>query len=290
MPDRGKKGYGMPARLLFSTGSLYLLDTAQCFALAAEAGCDGIEVMCDDRWTTRDPHYLRSLSERYQIPVLVLHTPFSQRIPGWREPQRELARIEQTLALAEQLHVETIVVHLPARMGWARINLPPWSLRLPWFSQDAQVVRWMQHDLSTMQQQTPIKIAIENMPGLRVANRTLNRHWWNTIVAWRSVHTWLTLDTTHWATFGLDPLAAYHAAGTRLAHIHLSNFDRREHRLPQCGQLDLRVFLRQLAMDNFGGTISLELHPDALAFQDAEACSRLLKESVEFCRTHLGST
>jgi sugar phosphate isomerase/epimerase len=104
------------------------------------------------------------LSERYQMPILVVHTPFSQRVPGWRAPQRELA------------------------------------------------------------------------------------------------------------------------------HIHLSNFDGREHRLPQCGQLDLRVFLRQLAMDNFGGTISLELHPDALAFQDAEACSRLLKESVDFCRTHLGST
>lgn len=45
----------MPTRLIFSTGSLYLLDTALVFDMAAEAGFDGMEIMCDDRFTTREP-------------------------------------------------------------------------------------------------------------------------------------------------------------------------------------------------------------------------------------------
>jgi sugar phosphate isomerase/epimerase len=153
----------------------------------------------------------------------------------------------------------------------------------------AKVKRWMQQELATRQSQTRMKIAIENMPGLPVAGRVLNRHWRNTIAEWSRVHDWLTLDTTHWATFGTDPLVAYQAAGAKVCHVHLSNFDGREHRLPQRGRLDLAAFLRQLAADSYAGTICLELHPDALAYQDAEACGRLLRESVVFCREHLGA-
>jgi sugar phosphate isomerase/epimerase len=63
------------ARLIFSTGSLWLTDTAYSFELAAEAGFDGIEIMCDQRFTTRNPDYLLSLAERYQLPILAVHTP-----------------------------------------------------------------------------------------------------------------------------------------------------------------------------------------------------------------------
>jgi sugar phosphate isomerase/epimerase len=277
-------------KLIFSTGSLYVLDVAQCFALAAIAGCDGVEVMCDDRWSTRDPYYLQQLNNHYGMPILVVHTPFSQNVPGWKHPGRELERIHQTLALAEQVKAETIVVHLPSKIGWAQLSLPPWSFRIPWPSQDGVVRHWMTSELAALQQRIPIKIAIENMPGRQIGKRTLNRHWWNTVAEWSTVHTWLTLDTTHWATFGIDPLAAYQATMSHVAHIHLSNYDGREHRLPQYGQLDLAAFLRQLMHTNYTGTICLELHPDALEFQDTDACQRLLCESVAWCRKQLRGT
>ncbi len=279
----------MTIRLIFSTGSLYVLDLAQCFALAAEAGCDGVEVMCDDRWSTRDLHYLQQLSNQYGMPIPVVHTPFSRAIPGWKHPQRELARIHQTLALAEQLQAETIVVHLPSTFGWAQLNLPPWNFRIPWFNQDGDVRNWISQELAAQQTHTAVKIAIENMPGRRVGQRVINRHYWNTVAEWSHIHTWLTLDTTHWATFGIDPLIAYQAAGSRVAHIHLSNFDGREHRLPQQGQLDLAAFLQQLTSTNYAGTLCLELHPDALKFQDFTTCQELLRESVAWCRMQLAS-
>lgn len=71
-------------RLIFSTGSLYPLDTSDCFELAADAGFDGIEIMCDPRYSTRDPEYLTALVDKYNLPVLVCHTPFTTNVSGWK--------------------------------------------------------------------------------------------------------------------------------------------------------------------------------------------------------------
>src|SRR5687767_4796855 len=96
----------MSARILFSTVSLHVLYTSHCFELAAEAGFDGIEIMCDDRWGTRDPGYLRALSAATGLPVLVVHTPFTPNVPGWDQPHSQLCRIENSLRLAERLGAE----------------------------------------------------------------------------------------------------------------------------------------------------------------------------------------
>ena len=52
------------------------------FELAAETGFDGIEIMCDDRWTTRDPAYLQSLVTRFALSVLAVHSAIGGRVPG----------------------------------------------------------------------------------------------------------------------------------------------------------------------------------------------------------------
>ena len=38
-----------------STGSLYTFGTARAFELAARAGYDGVEVIVEERWDTRQP-------------------------------------------------------------------------------------------------------------------------------------------------------------------------------------------------------------------------------------------
>lgn len=280
----------MPARLIFSTGSLYVADLAHCFALAADAGCDGVEVMCDDRWSTRDPNYLRTLSRHYALPILVVHTPFSTLLPGWPQARDPVARIQHTLALANALDAETIVVHLPHKVGLATLQLPAQRLRFPWRTPDTPIIAWIRQHLSVVQQQTAIKIALENMPGQRVAGKTMNATYWNTVDEWSTLHRYLTMDTTHWATLKIDPLHAYTTAKKQICHVHLSNYDGREHRLPQHGQLNLAALLEVMAADRYDGTISLELHPDALDFTDTERCRQLLRESVIFCRHHLGQT
>jgi sugar phosphate isomerase/epimerase len=274
------------ARVLFSTGSLHVMDVARCFELAAEAGFDGVEIMCDDRWSTRDPDYLKALMARHGLPVLVAHTPFSRRLHGWPDAD-ELKRIQYTLGLARHVEAETIVVHLPRKVGVVFIDMDGRRMMLPWRSPFAAVKRWIERDLPGAQSGTPVKIALENMPVNRFLGRDWDATWWNTVDAWSRAHAWLTLDTTHWGTKRIDPLTAYRAAAARVCHVHLSNFDGQEHRLPHRGRLDLGALLREMAADGYGGTISVELQPDVLAFADAGALRRNLRDSLAFCREHL---
>ena len=77
---------------------------------------------------------------------------------------------------------------------------------------------------------------------------------------------------------------------SHVCHIHLSNYDGREHRLPHRGQLDLGAVLQRLGLDGFTGTVCNELHPDALEYQNDVALRHHLKDSVAFCREHLEHT
>ncbi|MBZ0278493.1 MAG: sugar phosphate isomerase/epimerase [Anaerolineae bacterium] len=276
------------ARVLLSTGSLHLLDIAHSYELAAEAGFDGMEIMCDHRYSSRNPDYLRTLSDRYRLPALVCHTPFSPQLMGWQDESDEVARISQTLQLAESLQAETIVVHVPRKVGVRMIHLNGYRLALPWGNPYAAVKQWIETQLPTVQAGTPVKIGLENMPARQVLGRQVDPTWWNEIPTWSQVHDWLTLDTTHWGTKGIDPLDAYQAAKGRVCHIHLSNYDGREHRLPDQGRLDLDRFLRALAVDGYAGTISLEVLPEVLEFADEAALRRNLRRSVDFCRANLG--
>lgn len=274
--------------VIFSTGSLYPIDVAHCFELAAEAGFDGIEIMCDDRWSTRDPEYLAALSARTGLPVLAVHTPFSINLYGWRVGDDEVARIRHSMELAETLGARVLVVHLPVQVGRLAIATAHHQITLPWGGHQGAVRAWIASGgLAAAQRDTPVKIAVENMPRLRRIVRA-NFVWRNTVAGWSRIHDYLTLDTTHWATHGIDPLDAYRAAQGRVVHIHLSNFDGREHRLPADGRLDLAGFLRVLAADRYAGLLSLELQPDALQCSDGAARRQSLAASLAFCREHLG--
>jgi sugar phosphate isomerase/epimerase len=275
------------ARVLFSTGSLYVFDIAYCFELSAAAGFDGMEVMCDERYSTRDPNYLKRMTKDYGLPVLVAHTPFSPRVPGWHADHDEIKRVQYTLRLAEELKAESIVVHLPRKRGRITLQVNQRKYTLPWRPVLHPVKNWIAQELPAVQARTKVKIAVENMPSKYVAGVELDPSWWNEPEEWSKVHQWLTLDTTHWATRRVDPLAAYRAAEGRVAHIHLSNYDGHEHRLPHKGSLNLKTFLRALAADGFAGTVSLELSPGALIFKENAVMRHNLQASLDFCREHL---
>ena len=281
------------ARLIFSTGSLWLTDTAYSFELAEEAGFDGIEIMCDQRFTTRDPEYLLSLVERYQLPILAVHTPFSVDVPGWGKKTTELERVERSVQLAEQIGAEVVVVHLPMKLWYHPFKIGR-LLQGQYMATGVfrDIKEWIETGaLKTMQAQTAVKIAIENMPISELFGTSADLAHWNTPEAWSHVHEHLTLDTTHWATFNLDPIEPLRMAGERVAHIHLSNYkQKREHRLPHEGELNLGAFLQELVKMEFNGTVSVELHPDALAFENPTATRRKMAETVAFCRQHLQPT
>jgi ribosomal protein S18 acetylase RimI-like enzyme len=96
----------------------------------------------------------------------------------------------------------------------------------------------------------------------------------------------VTLDTTHIGTWGWDLLEVYEQLQGRIAHVHLSNYDNREHRPPWEGHLPLDALVHRLARDGYQGALSLESNPEALCAGDALRCRAALECALTFCRRH----
>jgi sugar phosphate isomerase/epimerase len=259
-------------RFALSTGSLYTYGLDRIFALAAEAGFDGLEVLVDPRFDTRQPVYLLRLMERYGLPIVSVHAPFRpKRLPAWPKTQAE--SIAATAEIARAVGAEVMIIHLP-------------------YWKERAYARWLRDDLKAWRRANPSPvIAVENMPLKWV-------RWWpfapldlwrmNRLEEWEAfAH--LMLDTTHLATKGLDPLVTYERVREWVVHVHLSNARWegrrvREHRRLEDGFLPLDALISRLAQGGYDGIATVELHPDALEAEDEEKVRLHLRQQVDFCR------
>jgi sugar phosphate isomerase/epimerase len=282
----------LEARMLaLSTGSLYTYGLDRVFGLAKEAGFDGIEVLVDGRWDTRQADYLKHLMDRHGLPIVSLHSPFHLvQVPGWE--QDPIWRLKRTVELAEALGAQVVVAHPP--LGWLRISLRVigasnkrdfWvGLPLSWFV-GRPYARWLCDELEGFQRNTEVIVAVENMPRRQIGPLGFDLYQMTRLESLeRFQH--LTLDTTHLATHGIDILQTYERLAGRVSHVHLSNYNGREHRLLQDGHLPLADFLRRSNQDGYGGIVALELQPDVLGAGDDNQVLANLWAAVDFCRGH----
>lgn len=271
-------------KFIFSTGSLHTYGLNRCFELAAQAGFDGVELMVDQRWDTRQPAYLKHLTQEYEQPVLAVHSPFVPGVPGW--PDDEPGRIQAAVMLAEELGAAIVIHHLPARLGWMWLHAGSrrFFLPLPGWKPQAPYRRWLLEAYSDLQAATNVTLCIENMPARRWLGRQWNAHDWNGTAELARFPA-LTMDTTHLGTWGLEPVEVYQQWGQRVRHLHLSNFNGHEHRRPEDGHLHLDRLLAAMASDGYQGLISLELTPGALdAGCSDEEMVTSLSASLDCCR------
>jgi sugar phosphate isomerase/epimerase len=279
--------------LALSTGSLYTYGLDRVFGLAKEAGLDGIEVLVDGRWDTRQADYLKHLMDGHGLPVVSLHSPFHLiRVPGWE--QDPVWRLKRTVELAEILGARVVVVHPP--LGWLRISLRVtgasnergfWvGLPLPRFVGRSHA-RWLCDELESFQRRTEVTIAVENMPRRQIGPLGFDLYQMTRLETLKRFRH-LTLDTTHLATHGMDIIQTYERLAGRVVHIHLSNYNGREHRLPRDGYLPLADFLRRLAQDGYKGIVTLELQPEVLAAGDDKQVLANLRAAVDFHRRYFG--
>ena len=273
--------------IALSTGSLYSYGIARVFELAARAGFEGIEVLVDPRWDTRQAAYLERLSGEYELPIVAVHSPFASQVAGW--PDDQLARLHHTVRLARELKAPVVVAHLPARFHvikgfWQARRRRHMALPLP-VRRRGPYYRMLRDGVRAVEEETGIVLGIENMPAKRFVGLITNQYWFNSPTELeRFPH--LTLDTTHLGTWGLDPTAVYEQLRDRVSHVHLSNYDGREHRSPPDGHLPLGNLLRTLARDGYQGAVTVESDPSALDAEDEAACLAALRRAYVFCRTH----
>ena len=276
--------------IILSTGSLYNFDLDTAMALASEIGFAGLELVVDWRWETHQPGHLEKLMSRHNLPILALHAPFSRGpIQGW--PAEPVAIVKQSVHLAEALGAQTVVVHPPER--WVRfqaIVAGPHRTRkisapLP-LAGPGQLGRWLWQDLADFQAKTQVKLTLENMPCRPFGPFKLEPFHFASLEQLNHFR-YLTLDTTHLGTRRADPLAFYRQVKEKVIHVHLSNYNGREHQLLDDGELLLAPFLTALAQDSFAGLISLELSPFSLRADNEAALRQNLRDSLDFCRIAL---
>ncbi|MDQ3701838.1 MAG: sugar phosphate isomerase/epimerase [Chloroflexota bacterium] len=272
-----------------STGSVYTYGLARAFELAARAGYDGIEVIVDDRWDTRQPDYLRRMIREHGVPVLSVHSPFGTA-SGW--PKDEVERVKRSLAVAEAIGARTLNVHLPYRFLDLSVSAAGRSWRVPLFPPGAsqrRYLRWLtEGGLEAQQRQSGVTIAVENLPLRRFLGRRLNPYALNT---WEELRRFphLCLDTTHCGTTGADLLTVYEQLVDRIAHVHLSNFNGTyQHQPLEKGHLPLATLLERLAGRDYTGIVVVELTPHALPVQEEAKLAAELRRSLDYCRRHLG--
>jgi sugar phosphate isomerase/epimerase len=275
--------------IALSTGSLHTYGTVRVARLAAAAGFDALEVIVDARWDTRDPGYLRDVARSVALPIVSFHAPFVPGIDGWSAD--EFGRLTRTVDLARAVGARTVVVHPPLRYRWLSVRYPPFvslSALVPFPRWRSPFRDWLRHDLQAFQASSGITIAVENMPRHRFLGPWKpNLFDLNHLRDLRHFPA-VTLDTTHLGTWNVDLLDVYELLADRVVHVHLSNYDGRQHRLPQDGRLPLGRFLGELRRRRFGGVIVVELVPESLGAGDDRTVEERLAGARAFCRDHFG--
>jgi sugar phosphate isomerase/epimerase len=273
--------------IALSTGSLFTYGIARVVQIAAAAGFDGLEIMVDDRWDTRDAAYLKALAGVAAMPILSVHAPFRPGIQGWAED--DVSRLRRTVELAQAVGAHTVVVHPPLRYRWVTLRYPPFiniAMLTP-IPRKSRYQRWLATELEAYQARAGVTIAVENMPRHRLGPRLVNLFDMNEIRDLRHFAA-ITLDTTHIGTWGVDLLDTYEVLADRVAHVHLSNYNGRQHRLPADGSLALAPFLAALRRRRYAGVITVELEPESAGAGDDAIVHERLVTALAFCREHFG--
>ena len=252
-----------------STISVFSRPLEHAFALIAETGFGGVEIMVTSDPDTRDAARIRGLSEDHDLPVVAVHAPFllvSRRVWG-RDP---VGKIERAVELALRVAAPVVVVHPPYR----------WQ---------AAYRRWLDESSPAAAQAWGVRIAVENMFPLRVRGRSVARFHARQSLEDLERYEAVTLDTSHLAVAGLDPVEAIGRIGDRLAHVHLSNNAGRgwdSHSPLDEGVLDLGRVLETLAARGYRGAVSLEIDlRDHI--KDEAALRSALTRSREICESRL---
>jgi sugar phosphate isomerase/epimerase len=269
-----------------STSSVYPMRTQAAFEYAAKLGYDGVELMVWGESVSQDIPAVERLSRHYRTPVLSVHAPcllISQRVWG-ADP---ILKLDRSVAAAERLGAQTVVVHPPFR--WQR-----------------RYAEGFAEQVAALEASSEVLVAVENMFPFR-ADRFFRSGQSMARMRKRGGgpgpgfsafapsydpmdgdHAHYTLDLSHTATAGTDALEMAARMGSSLVHLHLcdgSGLPIDEHLAPGRGTQPVVQVCQLLAESGFAGHVVLEVSTSSA--RSANERSDVLAESLRFARRHL---
>ncbi len=251
-----------------STASVYPENTSHAFEYASRLGYDALEVMVGMDAISQDAFRVRALMDYHEVPVCAVHAPcllITQRVWG-TEPWGKLRRSAE---MAHEVGADVVVVHPPFR--WQK-------------EYAAEFV----DGIADLEAETGIAFAVENMYPWRARLRSVAVYQpgWDPS---EETYANTTIDLSHSATAGADPIAMAERLGNRLRHIHMADglgSAKDEHLVPGRGSQPCGEFLEHLAATGFDGHVVVEINTrksGARAQREAD-----LLEALAFIKLHLG--
>ncbi|MGX7824142.1 sugar phosphate isomerase/epimerase family protein [Actinokineospora sp. 24-640] len=250
-----------------STASVWPQSAAAGFALAAELGYDGVEVMVWVDPLSQDVKALRRQVAATGVPVLAVHSPcllITQRV--W-SPDPEV-RLRRSVQAAQELGARTVVVHPPFR----------------WQRRYADAFPDLVDELET---DSGVAVAVENMFPVRRGRAVVSAFRPSTdptVVG----HRHYTLDLSHTAAAGVDAVDLARRMGRGLTHLHLADgtgVAKDEHLVPGRGGQPCAEVCQALSREGFTGQVVLEVNTRRA--RTATERMKDLAEALQFARTHL---
>lgn len=249
-----------------SSSSVFPLGTQDVFATAQDLGYDGVEVMVTHNSWSQDAERLNQLADRHRMPIHSIHAPtllFTQQVWGsaW-------SKIKRSAQLAQQVGAEVVVAH------------PPFRWQGTYASHFAE-------GIAEIMAETGVQICVENMYPWRARGREAKMY----LPHWDPVpepYEHITWDFSHAAIAQADSLAAFHALGDRLRHVHLTDGTangKDEHLLPGDGDQPVSQCLQLLGERDWDGVVCVEVGTRKSKY--AGEREEWLAQSLEFARHHL---
>lgn len=255
-------------RISISTGTLFIFPPEKIFAMAGEAGFDGIEVVINRDFQHKGVgRLLRELSRT--LPVFSIHAPFMQ-LDGWDGPVEGLKRC----------------VEIAGECGAGLVNFHPPS----WIGCEFGFWRWLYgiEDFQREIGQDRVTITMENMPwtGMWSINGYILSRVRQLVGFARKRNLYFTFDCTHMGSGRADFINNFYLCydSGRIRNIHFSDYGGgRQHLLPGRGVLPLTRFLNHLRNTSYDETVTLELSPFELP-KGEEIIVETLKEIGSYLR------
>ncbi|WP_067781630.1 sugar phosphate isomerase/epimerase family protein [Actinomyces vulturis] len=258
-------------RVGLSTSSMYPEGAEASFEVASSLGYDGMEIMVWSDRNTQNASTLRTLMDRYSIPILAIHAPtllLTRSVFG----ASPWGKIDRSIELAQAVGASTVVIHPP-------------------FFWQTRYARQFVSGIAEREQRTEVRLAVENMFTWRTRTAHSTRDFqaysptWDPIgQGYRSV----TLDVSHAATSGCDSLAMARSLGPTLRHVHMTDGvagPKDDHLLPGQGSQHPERLLQFLASTGFDGDVVIEVGTRSLS---KDKRREALADCLAFCRKHLG--
>ena len=264
----------------FSTGTLYHLPLRTAFALAHEAGFEGVELVLGPEVILRGAAYVQRLSREYQLPVLSLHPPIVP-YPGHNKAARILPRL---VSLAEQVDCNLVVLHTP------KVTTPQ---KTAW----TEFVKTLLRERERLQDK--IRISLENAGIFWESDVHYILHDIQRLRAFADRYDLpLTFDTAHAGTSSYELLEAYALCDGRVVNVHFSDLVQRRifpdwpplytffkhHQMPGEGILPLAEFVRVLLRTGYSGIFTLEVSPTAVGAWSLSRVREGLTRAIKFVR------